>query len=177
MPTKADDGAVMAAFGASPSFLLTVLSNRTRLKAAQELRRELDLSVTEWAVIGTAGAQPGASPTLAVDVAALDKSVVSRSIKGLVARGIVEVRPDPSHGRKTRLYLTPAGEALHDQGLRLSRAGDEDMLRGLSKAEVAATLKSLHGMLANVQDGDLAAIPARPSRTPPTSGRRRGALR
>jgi DNA-binding MarR family transcriptional regulator len=53
----------------------------------------------------------------ATDLAAetfLDLSTVSRQVRSLVERGLVERRPDPDDGRGALLAVTPAGQAAFD---------------------------------------------------------------
>jgi DNA-binding MarR family transcriptional regulator len=47
-----------------------------------------------------------------------DPSTVSRQTTQLVARGLVERRPDPQDGRAARLTPTEAGLAVHDEHRR-----------------------------------------------------------
>ncbi len=48
-----------------------------------------------------------------------DPSTVSRQTAQLVARGLVERRPDPQDGRAARLIPTEAGLAVHDEHRRM----------------------------------------------------------
>lgn len=139
-------------FDNSPSVLLTVLTNRMNLNATRELREAADVSITEWAVLAVAAAEPGAPPQRVIDVSALDKSVVSRAIKALAARRLIEVRAHPSHRRKTTLHLTAAGRATHDICRRIQHAGDRRMLEGLKPFEVAQALELFRHLTRQIND-------------------------
>jgi DNA-binding MarR family transcriptional regulator len=131
-------------FQRSPSFLISVLTNRMMRRASQELRSAADVSTTEWAVIAMAGAEPGAPPQRVIEISALDKSVVSRAIKAMEARGLIEVRPHPSHRRKTALYLTKAGKQVHNICLALNIAGDAHMFAAFDEATAQQAIGLFH---------------------------------
>jgi DNA-binding MarR family transcriptional regulator len=134
-------------FERSPSFLISVLTNRMMRRASQELRSAADVSTTEWAVIAMAAAEPGAPPLRVIEISALDKSVVSRAIKALEVRGLIAVRTNPSHRRKTALFLTATGEKVHNICLAHNRAGDARMFAGMNEETVAKTVALFHRLL------------------------------
>ncbi|MBR0673898.1 MarR family winged helix-turn-helix transcriptional regulator [Neoroseomonas soli] len=77
------------------------------------------------------------------DLAALvgiDGSSLVRLLDILVARGLVERRPDARDRRAKLIFLTGAGHAaLQKIGWKLSR-GEADMLADVTDAEIATTL-------------------------------------
>jgi DNA-binding MarR family transcriptional regulator len=67
----------------------------------------------------------------ATDLAAeamLDLSTVSRQVRSLVDRGLVERRPDPEDGRGTLLAATDAGRAAFDEYRRQRNAEMAELL-------------------------------------------------
>ena len=142
--------AMVTHYEASPAYLINLLANHIALRAGRMLRRGFDLSVTEWRILGLAGAEPGATQQRAMDVSAVDRSVVSRGIQGLVKRGLIEVRYDPADARRIMLYLTASGQDVHDRSVVLVREGDEKLFSGFDPAERAALLGALRRMMENV---------------------------
>jgi DNA-binding MarR family transcriptional regulator len=67
------------------------------------------------------------------------KTSMTHTLKGLEARGLVEIRPNPGDGRSKLVYLTEAGRALREATItamapdfeRLSNALDGEALRTL----------------------------------------------
>jgi DNA-binding MarR family transcriptional regulator len=133
-----------------PSYFLNLISNQINIKAGRLLRREFGLSTTEWRIIGLAGAEPGASQQRAMEVSAVDRSVVSRGIQGLAKRNLIDVRIDPADARRLQLFLTPAGQVIHDRGVALTWVGDEALLRGFSAEEREVLIASFHRLIANI---------------------------
>lgn len=66
----------------------------------------------------------------------------------LEERGYVERRPDPEDGRRKRLYLTDAGEALRPEIEALKERIDREITAGFSEAE------SLDRVCRNLTEGD-----------------------
>lgn len=100
------------------------------------MRGNFGLSLTEWRVLGVASALEPAVFHAVCDKLFMDKAQVSRALKVLVARALIAAEPDPEDGRQLVLRLTPAGRALHDRALAVSRARNEADLQDLSPEEV-----------------------------------------
>lgn len=72
----------------------------------------------------------------------------------LEERGYVERRPDPEDGRRKRLYLTDAGEALRPEIEALKERIDREITAGFSEAEIDALAESLDRVCRNFTQGD-----------------------
>ncbi|WP_372424824.1 MarR family winged helix-turn-helix transcriptional regulator [Salinarimonas chemoclinalis] len=55
------------------------------------------------------------APIRLAELAGTDRGTVTRALRTLDALGLVVVRADPAHGRRTAAQLTPDGAALHDR--------------------------------------------------------------
>jgi DNA-binding MarR family transcriptional regulator len=76
----------------------------------------------------------------------LDSGYLSRLIRSLTDRGLVEVRPLPEDKRVRRAELTPAGLAEHAELDRLSDAGAISILEPLSESQRARLLAAMAEM-------------------------------
>ncbi|MDX9874824.1 MAG: MarR family winged helix-turn-helix transcriptional regulator [Spongiibacteraceae bacterium] len=135
----------------SPSFLVTAAANRLTQRTNRILRATLGVSQPDWRVLALLAVEPGATPARIGAISGVDKSVVSRTIASLQRRGLVRVATDPDHARRTRLFLTPAGQLLHDCGVEMTQAGDEQLLSGFSdheRAQFTDFMKRLTGNIA-----------------------------
>lgn len=134
----------------SPAFLVTAAANRLTQRTNRILRAALGVSQPDWRVLAILAVEPGATPARIGEISGVDKSVVSRSIASLVQRALVAVELDPEHARRTRLFLTAAGQAVHDDGVVMTRAGDEQLLTGFDETERLQLTDFMHRLAANI---------------------------
>ncbi|WP_029029915.1 MarR family winged helix-turn-helix transcriptional regulator [Salinarimonas rosea] len=86
------------------------------------------------------------APIRLAELAATDRGTVTRALRTLTARGLVVVRADPDHGRRTAAQLTPDGAALHDHLARFVEWRNQ-WLKSHFEQEELATLLELLGRL------------------------------
>ncbi|WP_243332706.1 MarR family winged helix-turn-helix transcriptional regulator [Mesoterricola sediminis] len=95
----------------------------------------------------------------------MDNPTISRMVQQMTQRGYLVVGPDPNHGRRIRIRLTPEGVTLCEQlealgeGLRLQseRGMTEEETEAL-RALLTKYMRNLDVMVAN----DLPGMPIRP---------------
>src|SRR5512144_1764279 len=95
-----------------------------------------------WAILALDDA-PGLTPGGLAEVLFLDAPAASRLVAFLARRKVVEVRPDRVDRRRTRLSLTPAGEALAAK-LRVAR---DELRQALEAGFTPEELAALRGGL------------------------------
>ncbi|MGJ3263234.1 MAG: MarR family winged helix-turn-helix transcriptional regulator [Salinarimonas sp.] len=86
------------------------------------------------------------APIRLAELAGTDRGTVTRALRTLRARGLVVVRADPEHGRRTTAQLTPDGAALHDRLARFVEWRNQWLKSHFSREELA-TLVDLLGRL------------------------------
>jgi DNA-binding MarR family transcriptional regulator len=138
-------------FEASTSFLIANLGNRLNVLIERVLRRVLDLSVMEWRVLSVLAVEPAAPPGRIVAIAGVNKAAVSRAVNSLERRGLLTRLAAPEHRLRTQLYLTPAGQQMHERGTGERLNSEEGLLQGLSEAEREQLLKLLRHLLRNLE--------------------------
>ena len=163
------------------SHRVLVLSNTLALAAARHYARRFGVRLAEWRVIDALHA--GEGRISAVHISRwlnTDKAWVSRSVDRLVAAGYVRRRPDPDHGRRRLLALTPKGERAYAAIAAAAHRRNENLLAALSPQERAAlegalsALQARAGALLQDPDGGFgAAVPARTSGAGRARARRR----
>ena len=136
-------------FDRSVTYLVTALANKMSISASRRLR-PLKIGLMEWRVIALLGVEHEASPARVAQVAGVDKSVVSRAVTALAKAGLIAVNAKGGPGRQTMAILTPAGWALHDQGIVEAMAAEEGLLHGFSPAEQDAAVTLLKRLTANL---------------------------
>lgn len=94
-------------------YRLSLLSNTVSEGIATTYRKAHDLSVTEWRVIAVLGRFPGQTASQVVRRTAMDKVSISRAVRRLLERGMIERSPLAEDRRCQALRLTPRqGRAL-----------------------------------------------------------------
>ncbi|HLM03862.1 MAG TPA: MarR family transcriptional regulator [Blastococcus sp.] len=141
-------------------YFLTVIANVVSSSASQVYLRRYGIGVNDWRVVSHLGLDPGCTAQVVSNVLQVDKSVVSRSVKTLVDRGLVAVESTPGF---RRLYLTAEGAALHKEILPVALHRERILLDGLTPEEVDQLLELLRRLQAN--------LPALAAYDPPRAGR------
>ena len=95
----------------------------------------------------------------------MDNPTVSRMVQQMGLRGFLTVGPDPTHGRRIRIRLTPEGLTLCDKLLKIGADFQEGSQKGMTPEEVAILrevlckyIRNLDVMVAN----ELPGMPIRP---------------
>jgi DNA-binding MarR family transcriptional regulator len=128
-------------------YYLGVIANALSSSASQVYLREFGIGVNDWRVISHLGMEPGCTAQVISNVLQVDKSVVSRSVKTLVDRGLVAIESTPGF---RRLYLTGVGAALHKEMVPVALQRERLLVSGLEPAEVDQLLALLRRLHANL---------------------------
>jgi DNA-binding MarR family transcriptional regulator len=134
--------------------LLTFLANKLSRGASALYRRHFDVGINDWRVMSMLALEPGVAANRICQVIGLDKSVVSRSLAGLEAHGLVAARDD-GQPRRRRMALTEAGLKLHDELIAVALERERRLLECLTSAEcetLIALLDRLHRRLPAVNE-------------------------
>jgi len=121
------------------------------LYRAQQFRAfaggEHELTHMESKVLRFFARQPGATLSDLVAHSGRDKAQLTRLIKGLRERGLLDASADEADRRSTRLQLSEAGEALNGHLHQVGAALSGVALDGISEAE----REQLHALLQRVR--------------------------
>ena len=101
-----------------------------------------DLSVPEIRVLSVISSYSPLSSSVVVDIAAMDKALVSRALDKLLKRGLVAVSADPTDQRKYIWSLTAAGQDVTDR-IHAARVQRQAKLFACITAEEHAALQSI----------------------------------
>lgn len=95
----------------------------------------------------------------------MDNPTVSRMVQQMGLRGYLTVGPDPTHGRRIRIRLTPEGLTLCDKLLKIGGDFQENSQKGMSAEEVAILREGLCKYIRNLDvmvANELPGMPIRP---------------
>jgi len=89
----------------------------------------------------------------------MDDPTASRVVKAMVGRGLLLAEPDPTHGRRILISLTPGALPLAQELQLLAEEIKAGLVAGLDPDQRAALRSGLMAMITNLDDM-LDAIPA-----------------
>ena len=130
-------------------YRLSLLSNTVSEGIAIAYRKEHELSVTEWRVIAVLGRFPGQTASEVVQRTAMDKVAVSRAVKKLLEKGLVEREAHEEDRRRQPLRLTQKrGNPLYQAVIPKALSYERRLLDALTDPEQAR----LGDLLQKLQD-------------------------
>ena len=119
-------------------YRLSRVSNLISRGIAATYQDEYGLSVAEWRVMAVIGAQPDLTASEVIAVTAMDKVAISRAVKSLVARDLMERHIPDQDRRSRRLALTRAGARIYTEVIRRARDYEQELLADFGQKELDA---------------------------------------
>ena len=120
------------------TFRLSRLQAKLNTQANAILARHCDLSLTQWRIISLIEALGTTTSTEISAEGELDKGLLSRGLKVLVAEGLVEQETDKGDHRRHLLKLSPTGRALHGRLLPVMKRRQAMLTEMLTEAEIGS---------------------------------------
>jgi len=130
-----------------PTFLLVVVSTHLFRTVTNAYLRLYGVKLPEWRVLATVARWSCISmPDLCLR-SNMDKALISRTVKSLGAARLIVRRPDPTHGKRQILFITPAGKRVFERILPTAQRSQADLLARLTRAERVALYSALEKLL------------------------------
>ena len=129
-------------------YRLSLLTNTVSAGIARSYRDQHQISVIEWRIMAVLGRYPGLTASEIGERTAMDKVAISRAVKTLVERGLLERLTDAEDRRRMHLQLSPGpGRNLLGEIIPRAQAYEQQLLAALTPIEQA----SLSHLLAKLQ--------------------------
>ncbi len=131
-------------------YQLSVLSSRVSKRLLASYREAFGLNISEWRVITHVAGTERLSIREIYGAVNLDKPTVSRSVKRLVAEGLVERETHRKDGRLVQISLTPRGREVFEEVSAIVQKIESEILSALSDKErerLATIFAKLHAAL------------------------------
>lgn len=125
-------------------YRLSIASNRVSDLVAEAYDRLFGLNIAQWRVIAVLGEGTALTQLAIVRQTVMDKMTVSRAVRPLVERGLIDRAPHAGDKRSSLLVLSDAGRALYESVAPAALAMETALLEGFSREEVEALEASLH---------------------------------
>jgi DNA-binding MarR family transcriptional regulator len=132
---------------------LSTLMSALRREVTLPYARSADLSIVEWRLLSLA-AHSGSLPFgELVTQSTSDKAQVSRTVRLLEQRGLVELRPETEASRKKLVcVVTEAGMRVYDEIIRNARRAQAQTLLILSRDERETLFRALEKLQSALGD-------------------------
>ncbi|KAF0174954.1 MAG: winged helix-turn-helix transcriptional regulator [Hyphomonadaceae bacterium] len=114
---------------------LTVTANAVSNLIGGAYHARFAISVWQWRVLCTLGAEGPMTAQDIVKLSAMDKVTVSRAIQGLRKRGLVHRVKSKADARAFDLHLTTQGQIAYREIAPVALSYQEQVLEGLSASE------------------------------------------
>ncbi len=118
-------------------YRLATLSNRISRAIATLYSERFDLSIPEWRIMAVLGERPELSAREVAERTAMDKVAVSRAVRRLLKKGLLERHFAPDDRRRSVLALSTGGRAVYREVVPLARAFEKALLAALTTEEIA----------------------------------------
>ena len=139
-------------------YRLSLLTNTVSQGIAHSYRQKYDISVTEWRILAVLGRFPGLAAQEVAERTAMDKVAVSRAVKTLVQKDLLQRITDPADRRRLTLHITPGkGRHVLQKVIPLAQEYEKLLLGTLTPGELSAlfsAIKKLHAKAISLSSRD-----------------------
>jgi DNA-binding MarR family transcriptional regulator len=121
------------------------------------LSEEFDFRILEWRILGVVAALEPVRFLKVAETLLVDKGQLSRLMKSLSERGLIDTEADPDDLRTIRLRVTEEGRAVHGRVLARALERNELFISALEPGELAtlfALLEKLQPFIMNRAEQD-----------------------
>ena len=130
---------------------LLIAAARSRIKQVVLAQvAQFGLAPQQFWMLTALREMPGMSQADLAERVRADAPTVSRTLGALLERGLVRSNPDPEDRRRSRVFLTAAGEQLASEVAAVAADVRAAVVDGMSAAEEAAVRRGLKRILDNL---------------------------
>ena len=125
-------------------YRLSLLTNTVSDGIAQCYREKYDISVMEWRILAVLGRYPGLTASEIIDRTAMDKVTISRAVKNLVKKDLLQRKTDQEDRRRILLFVTATrGAQMLAEVMPLAQQYETKLLDSLNSQEREALSRAI----------------------------------
>jgi DNA-binding MarR family transcriptional regulator len=125
-------------------YRLSLLTNTVSQGIASAYRDRFGISITEWRILAVLGRYPELTASEVAERTAMDKVSISRAVKTLKEKGLLERTTDSGDRRRRRLRLTrDKGMPVLEKIIPQAADFEDHLLQALDQQEIEAFLRTL----------------------------------
>ena len=136
-------------------YRLSLISNIISQGISDTYQKPFNLSVHEWRVVAVLGRHPYSTATDIIGYTAMDKVTISRAVKRLIEKGLVERESKDIDRRCMLINLTDKGRAIHAQVVPRVTQYEQQLFDQLSvqeRQQLDRLLSKLMGIAAELNE-------------------------
>lgn len=123
-------------------FQLSSVANQVSRALGAQYERQYNISRTQWRIMAVLSQNSQTAKSIAQKTV-MDKSVISRAVKDLIAKKYVRRIASQNDGRETLLSLTPNGKRIAGEIAQIVTQAERDFLSRINAVERADLIKIL----------------------------------
>lgn len=123
-------------------------------QASKILHETVGITLAQWRIIAFIGGSESITATELVKLTAMDKGLVSRNVKALIADGIVTSLDSEKDNRVHMLSLTPKGRSLFDVALPRMQQRQAKLQQGITPEDLEAFHRVIDALELAAEDID-----------------------
>lgn len=127
--------------------LLVFLANKFTVGVSNLYLKNFGIGVIEWRCMALLAIEPWIAPNRICQVIGLDKAAVSRSVRALEKKGLVEVRSSQRRARYLEVAMTDEGCRLYERMIRVAFERERRLMVDIAPGERKALVDMLNRML------------------------------
>jgi len=147
----ADRGAQAASLGDLLTMRMVYFFNVMRRSGVLAQRRLFEMSEVEWRIMVQLGIESPLSLNRLAEVTLQDRGQLSRTVKGMVERGLL-TRRRRRGGPTVDIAFAPDGEALYTRMVERALMRDERLTQDLDSTAEAALRRSIEAMITRAEE-------------------------
>lgn len=132
------------------TFRLDVISSAAKEDASPVYEAACGVSLRELRCLRIAAFEPGLSQNRLASLAFIEKTLISKTITGLVRRGLLKRDTDAADARRIRLFATPAGLKIVRKCEQIGRTLEAELMAGITPKQRKTFDACLEKMMSNV---------------------------
>lgn len=125
------------------TFRISRVQARLNVQSSAILERHCGLTQIQWRAIATIAMLGETTSVAVVRTSLLDKGLLSRNLKALIAKKLVSSRTDPDDHRSQLLSLTEAGQSIYERMVPIMEARHAHLVADLDAEQRQAFLAAL----------------------------------
>jgi len=128
-------------------YKLSLASQSVSRLIAQEYENKFGLSMTQWRVLVIICNSAPLTANEICDKTLFEKMAISRAVKHLRAREMIDSRPAKNDGRKRILSATKLGQQIYNDVLPVAQSYETTLLSSISDSEKTLLNSTLNKLL------------------------------
>ena len=116
-------------------YKLSILSQSVSGLIASEYETKFGLNMNQWRTLVVINANQPVTASIISDLTLLDKMTISRAVRSLKARKLVQTATSGADGRRLMLSLTQSGKKIYDDVIPIAMNYETKLLAALTPQE------------------------------------------